>query len=125
MAADPLSPAAPLAEIDPAWAWSPLPEKAWTRELGAHLYRRAGFGATWAELDAAAADGCQRTVERLVSRAPASDRPRNATRVIITPAISGHVGRSARTISAPKSVHMGPVARMGAAMDTGRFLTAK
>ena len=73
MAADPLSPAASLAEIDPAWAWSPLPEKAWSRELAAHLYRRAGFGATWAELDAAAADGCQRTVERLVSRAPASD----------------------------------------------------
>lgn len=73
MAADPLSPAASLAEIDPAWAWSPLAEKTWTRELAAHLYRRAGFGATWAELDAAAADGCQRTVERLVSRAPASD----------------------------------------------------
>jgi hypothetical protein len=73
MAADPLSPAVPLAEIDPAWAWGPLAEKAWTRESAAHLYRRAGFGATWAELDAAAADGCQRTVERLVSRAPASD----------------------------------------------------
>jgi len=73
MAADVFSPAGSLAEIDPAWAWSPLAEKTWTRELAAHFYRRAGFGATWAELDAAAADGCQRTVERLVSRAPASD----------------------------------------------------
>ena len=73
MAADPLSPKTPLAEIDPVWAWSPLPAQAWTRELAAHLHRRAGFSATWGELDAAAADGCERTVERLVSHAPASD----------------------------------------------------
>lgn len=73
MAADPLSPKTPLAEIDPVLAWSPLPANSWNRELAAHLYRRAGFSATWGELDAAAAEGCQRTVERLVSHAPASD----------------------------------------------------
>ncbi|HUY92859.1 MAG TPA: DUF1800 domain-containing protein [Pirellulales bacterium] len=75
MAAQSLSPNTPLAEIDPVWAWSPLTPafRPWTRELAAHLYRRAGFSATWAELDEAVADGCHRTVERLLSRAPQSD----------------------------------------------------
>ncbi|MEO2021064.1 MAG: hypothetical protein ABGX05_04500, partial [Pirellulaceae bacterium] len=42
--------------IDPSWAWSPFQptaERRWTRELAAHLYRRAGFGATAAQLEAA------------------------------------------------------------------------
>ncbi|HXT60625.1 MAG TPA: DUF1800 domain-containing protein [Pirellulales bacterium] len=75
MAADPLSPLTPLAEIDPAWAWSPFPSdaKLWTRELAAHLYRRGGFGGAWAEIDEAVADGCPGAVERLIAHAPASD----------------------------------------------------
>ena len=42
--------------IEPKWAWSPFQptaERRWTKELAAHLYRRAGFGATAAQLEAA------------------------------------------------------------------------
>ena len=42
--------------IDPKWAWSPFQPTAkrpWTKELAAHLYRRAGFGATAAQLETA------------------------------------------------------------------------
>lgn len=58
-----------LAEIDPAWAWNPYDavETPWTRELAAHLFRRAGFGASWSQLEQATADGCPLTVERLLA----------------------------------------------------------
>jgi uncharacterized protein (DUF1800 family) len=42
--------------IDPAWAWSPyVPDAArpWNRARAAHLFRRAGFGAPAAAIDAA------------------------------------------------------------------------
>jgi uncharacterized protein (DUF1800 family) len=54
---------------DPAWAWAPYQpsgKRPWTRALAGHLLRRAGFGATWAELEQAVADGPRRTVDRLV-----------------------------------------------------------
>ena len=40
--------------IDPGWAWSPYrpdSERPWNRRLAAHLCRRAGFGASWNELE--------------------------------------------------------------------------
>ena len=43
-------------EIDPVWAWSPFEpttDSPWDLEAAAHLYRRAGFGATWSQLDEA------------------------------------------------------------------------
>src|SRR6476659_592495 len=47
----------PIADnIDPKWAWQPFEPTAsqkWTRSLAAHLYRRAAFGATAAQIDAA------------------------------------------------------------------------
>lgn len=46
----------PLSELDPEWAWAPYEpdvERPWDRGLAAHLHRRAGFGATSAELDEA------------------------------------------------------------------------
>lgn len=55
-------------EIDPKWAWSPFAptrERPWTRRLAAHLHRRAGFGATSAELDAAVSAGSAASVDRL------------------------------------------------------------
>lgn len=59
-----------LDAVDPGWAWSPFEPDAqapWTRDLAAHLYRRAGFAATWRELDEAVAAGCQATVARLLA----------------------------------------------------------
>jgi uncharacterized protein (DUF1800 family) len=61
---------ADLSNLDPAWAWAPYQPDAkrpWSRRLAAHLYRRAGFGATAAELDEAVKAGPVATVERLCS----------------------------------------------------------
>jgi len=39
----------------------------WDRTTAAHLYRRAGFGATAEEISAAVSDGLEKTVDRLVN----------------------------------------------------------
>jgi uncharacterized protein (DUF1800 family) len=57
-----------LDNLDPAWAWAPYDPDArrpWTRALAAHLFRRAGFSATGAELDDAVKSGHAATIERL------------------------------------------------------------
>jgi uncharacterized protein (DUF1800 family) len=67
----------PLAKLDPSWAWAqwqPTDKLRWGRELAAHLYRRAGFAATWAQLDEAVAAGCQATVDRLMAGETDADR---------------------------------------------------
>lgn len=46
----------PRQAIDPIWAWQPYTpsdERPWNRKLAAHLYRRAGFGASDVSLDEA------------------------------------------------------------------------
>ncbi|MCA9209614.1 MAG: hypothetical protein KDA55_14715, partial [Planctomycetales bacterium] len=58
--------------IDPAWAWSPYQpsaEQPWDRRRAAHLFRRAGFGATAAELDEAVSIEPAAAVEQLVGSA--------------------------------------------------------
>ncbi len=56
--------------LDPQIAWRPYEPTAsspWTHARAAHLFRRAGFGASPAELDAAARDTPVSAVERLFS----------------------------------------------------------
>jgi len=60
--------------LDPDWAWAPYqpsPERPWNLALAAHLYRRAGFGANWGQLQKALADGPQKTINSLL--APETD----------------------------------------------------
>ena len=62
---------ADLSKVDPADAWKPwLPnaEEPWNRKRIAHLYRRAAFGATPAEVDAALKLGHTKTLEQLLSQ---------------------------------------------------------
>lgn len=57
-------------DIDPRWAWQPYQpssESSWDLKKVGHLYRRAGFGATWAELDAALQAGPQKTIDLLMA----------------------------------------------------------
>src|SRR5580693_7614503 len=59
-----------LDSLDPAEAWSPwVPsgEDRWDRRWAGHLYRRAAFGATWAELQSAIDDGPGSTIDRLLA----------------------------------------------------------
>jgi uncharacterized protein (DUF1800 family) len=58
----------PLDQLDPQQAWAPYepsPARPWTRGLAAHLFRRAGFGATAAELDQSVKDGPAACLDRL------------------------------------------------------------
>src|SRR5262245_40799300 len=56
--------------IDPKTAWapySPTPDNPWDARKVGHLYRRAAFGATAAELDAGVKDGHAKTLDRVLN----------------------------------------------------------
>jgi len=58
---------------DPGRAWAPFEPDAkrpWDLRLAAHLYRRAGFGANWPQLEEALKLGPQRTVDKLLDPGP-------------------------------------------------------
>ena len=62
--------ATPLDHIDPAeaWApWAPTPGDPWDRRWAGHLYRRAAFGASWPDLQAALDAGPEVTINRLLA----------------------------------------------------------
>ncbi len=63
--------------IDPVWAWQPFEPTAqnpWNRRKAFHLYRRAGLGATVAQVEEAQKASPQQTVDRLmVARQEADD----------------------------------------------------
>jgi len=55
--------------IDPSWAWQPFEPKdgqEWNRAAVAHLFRRAAFGATSAQLDAAVQHSPSAVIEQIV-----------------------------------------------------------
>ena len=63
----------PLDRIDPveAWRpWEPSPNDPWDRKWAGHLYRRAGFGASPAELTEAVARGLPATLDLLLPGKP-------------------------------------------------------
>lgn len=54
---------------DPDWAWAayePDDERPWNLQRAGHLYRRAGFGASWGQLQGALSDGPQQTIDALL-----------------------------------------------------------
>jgi uncharacterized protein DUF1800 len=63
-------------QLDGKWAWTayqPTNDNPWDLKKAGHLYRRAAFGATWPELQAAVSEGPERTIDRLLKgRAPAA-----------------------------------------------------
>jgi hypothetical protein len=59
--------------IDPGWAWQryrPTPEQPWDLRRVGHLYRRASFGATHAELEAGVKAGPDAVLDRLFRGGP-------------------------------------------------------
>jgi len=61
-----------MSEPDGAWApFKPDSQRPWTLPLAGHLYRRAGFGARWDELENAMTSGSQAAVDGLLN--PAAD----------------------------------------------------
>src|SRR5579864_6316264 len=56
-------------KINLKWAWQPYKPSAdnpWDLKKAGHLCRRAGFGASWPELQAALKDGPEKTIDRLL-----------------------------------------------------------
>ena len=56
--------------MEPSVAWAPYERDAdrpWDLRLAGHLYRRAGFGGNWDQLQAALADGPRATVDKLLA----------------------------------------------------------
>lgn len=55
--------------IDPDWAWRPFrpdAEGSWNLAWAGHLWRRAGFGGNWAELQQSLSDGPQRSIDQFL-----------------------------------------------------------
>ncbi len=66
-----------LSKVDPLDAWKPWQPAAgaWNRKWIAHLYRRAAFGATAKDTEAALKDGLEKTLAKLAAGEPdAADR---------------------------------------------------
>ena len=63
--------------IDARRAWEPYrptSESPWDLKKVGHLYRRAGFGATWAELQAGVKAGPDKTIEHLLHGDPGQEQ---------------------------------------------------
>ncbi|MDX1927276.1 MAG: DUF1800 domain-containing protein [Pirellulaceae bacterium] len=59
-----------MQSIDPQWAWNefePSEARPWNRRTAAHLFRRAGFGASASKLDEAVASTPADTVRKLIA----------------------------------------------------------
>ncbi|MCH8045713.1 MAG: hypothetical protein IID44_18535, partial [Planctomycetes bacterium] len=64
-----------LSKFDPRQAWQPYvpnAERPWSRAMAAHLFRRAGFAATWDQLTAALKQEPAKLVAQIV-RGPKTD----------------------------------------------------
>lgn len=66
----------PTLEVDPEWAWSvyePSPSQPWTALSAAHLFRRAGFGASGSELQEVVEKGPRAAIDQLFAEAEAGE----------------------------------------------------
>jgi uncharacterized protein (DUF1800 family) len=64
-------------DIDPRWAWEPYQpndKEPWDVKKVGHLYRRAAFGATAADLDAGVAAGPDKAIDHLLKGGPDADK---------------------------------------------------
>jgi len=61
----------PPSETDLWAAYAPSEEAPWNLRRVVHLHRRAGFAATWSEIQRDLKDGPQASIDRLPSRSPA------------------------------------------------------
>lgn len=62
-----------MAELDPRWAWEPYKPSAnspWDLRKVGHLYRRAGFGPTWEELETGLKAGPEKAIDELLQGSP-------------------------------------------------------
>ena len=85
--------------LDPHWAWQryrPTPDNPWDLKKAGHLYRRATFGATWAELQTAVQEGPEHTVERLFHTGPGQKTLDDETAMLARTITEANNGQEAR-----------------------------
>ncbi len=86
--------------LDPLWAWEPYrgdDKKApWNLQRAGHLYRRASFGATMAQLQQAVKDGPDKTIDRLLAGGPGLDAFEKSTDTLAASIANGNNGQQLR-----------------------------
>jgi uncharacterized protein (DUF1800 family) len=85
--------------IDPRWAWEsyqPSEKAPWDLKKVGHLYRRAAFGASWDEAQAALKEGPARTIDRLLAGEAGQEEFDQKTALIPRSAARGNNGQLAR-----------------------------
>jgi uncharacterized protein (DUF1800 family) len=88
-----------MADIDPSWAWAPYKpseQSPWDIRKVGHLYRRAGFGATWAELDAGLKAGPEKAIDQLLKGRPGQDKFDHLTEPLAKTASQSNDDQTAR-----------------------------
>jgi uncharacterized protein (DUF1800 family) len=81
---------------DPWAPYQPGPKDPWDLRKVAHLHRRAGFGATWAELVRDLRDGPERSIDRLLSPAEPAKAERDLTDELGRAAAASEDGQRAK-----------------------------
>jgi uncharacterized protein (DUF1800 family) len=85
--------------IDPRWAWEPYQPgdtEPWDVKKVGHLYRRAAFGATAADLDAGLAAGPEKAIDQLLAGGPGADKFDAETAALAQSIARANVGAQAR-----------------------------
>jgi uncharacterized protein (DUF1800 family) len=76
---------ASLDNVDPDWAWSsfqPTATRPWNLQLAAHLFRRAGFSASWLALQDAVDNDPERLVDGLLTRPAGAESFENESQAL-------------------------------------------
>lgn len=82
-----------LDRVDVEWAWSkfePAADRPWSLTLAAHLFRRASFGATWAELQQACHVGLSGTLDQLMAGGPETSTYYEQAVATLQPLLAGN-----------------------------------
>jgi uncharacterized protein (DUF1800 family) len=85
--------------IDPRWAWQPYRPSAqepWDLKKVGHLYRRAAFGASWTELEAALKVGPEAAVTHLLDGGPGAEQFDRETTQLVPSIARANAGVQAR-----------------------------
>src|SRR5438477_469736 len=85
--------------LDPRWAWEPYrPTDAmpWDLRRVGHLYRRAAFGATKAELDSGLKAGPEKAIEDLLGGGPGQAEFDKATGTLADTLVRSNNGQQLR-----------------------------
>jgi uncharacterized protein (DUF1800 family) len=85
-------------DIDPRWAWEPYrpgDNSPWDIRKVGHLFRRASFGATMAQLESALKAGPDKTIDALLTGGPGQDKFDAETHKLADSVIRANDGRQA------------------------------